>query len=159
MCELGHILSDYNEVILNVLSDELEGYIGNDTTKCHNTAVLVLYMLLGKSALSTTTWCDTDTVRDRVTNGSQPADNYGIAKRLVRDVLSAKDRYKRTVFYVMLTDGDLKRGKSTSFFPGHVFVLERLEDGSFNVYQSYIKAYNLRKLVARGHLHRSRKYM
>jgi hypothetical protein len=60
----------------------------------------------------------------------------------------------RYIYYVMLTDGYFyKRDGSKVFFPGHVFLIEKVPwkgEMFYYIYQSYINEYTLEAQVAPG---------
>jgi hypothetical protein len=188
------------KAIMQVLTNRLARYnMQLLTTNCLNTAVMVVYLLLGSPALLESGTCDTDVVAagvDRHGNRSPQA-----VKALAEDVLRApgeppgpgpptspptggapaaphgpgppsSDRRcqgSRVLYYVMVTDGCVLPTASTAFvsgsgirapthtwapwgpdrciagalyFPGHVFVIEKLGTG-YRLYQSYVEQYDL----------------
>lgn len=149
MCDLGYVIKDHVDVLLQVLTDELRGTdVQIDSTKCLSTAVMTMYLLLGPErgpALSHQ--CDTRAVRGRARRGVPDGPDAGrarAAEMLEQAALGPEDRGKRTLFYVMLTDGYMSSPSGESrYFPGHVFVLERLPRGTFNMYQSYVEKYDI----------------
>jgi hypothetical protein len=119
------------------------------TTKCLNSAVLIMYFMLGKKGVSIAQQCDTRAVIQRHTNGEE--NNYNILNDLKKDVLSKNIR-QRYLYYILLTDGHFlvpnqEDDQRTIFFPGHVFILEKTptpEGIYFQVYQSYINHYDIK---------------
>jgi hypothetical protein len=126
------------------------------TTKCLNTAVMVMYLALGDGALTTTRQCDVETVRRRRRDSFQSRgrtiEDRAVAARLMRRVLlppsvpSPHPQAARELHYVMLTDGHMPRAphasaalgagggasaapEKTRYFPGHVFVIESFPGG------------------------------
>jgi hypothetical protein len=143
-CDVGYVLKDHVKAVIQLLSHRLPTHMGQyGHFQCINTAVMMVYLLLGAQALDTTHQCDVREVRARRVN-SPPSG--AIAAALRDDVLS-KGGPERVLFYVMITDGWVK--KDEKYFPGHVFVIERLKRGSYNLYQSYINEYDLAGNVQR----------
>ncbi len=134
---------------MQLLTNELREYnMQLLTTKCLNTAVMMMYLMLGAHALKITRFCDVDNVRKRHASGTDPR-SLSTAARLAQDIELTRER---NLFYIMITDGDMKSAKRnrtgkpdnrTRYFPGHVFVIESLPRGTFNMYQSYINHYDL----------------
>jgi hypothetical protein len=153
-CDIGYLIKDHIPAIMQVLTFELREYnMQLITTKCLNTAVMMMYLLLGADALRTTRYCDVHNVRGRFKKGSDPP-GPSIASSLKQAVLGGT---RRSLIYVMITDGRMERdpdavpdagssprpAKKHVYFPGHVFVIERLPRGTYNLYQSYINHYDL----------------
>jgi hypothetical protein len=148
MCDIGYIVKDHLDAIIQVLTNRLTEYnMQILTTKCLNTAVMMMYLLLGADALQTTRHCDVENVRTRHQSNPYPSQSNasGDAAIALRNDISACR--KRALFYVMITDGKMPHvnGVDTpdKYFPGHVFVIERLQRGSCNIYQSYINKYDM----------------
>ena len=142
MCDIGYIVKGHLDAIIQVLTNRLKEYnMQMLTTKCLNTAVMMMYLLLGTDALQTTRHCDVENVRTRNVRRSDPS-TLVTARALKDDITDCKTR---ALFYVMITDGKMPHvtGTSIKYFPGHVFVIERLQRGSCNIYQSYINKYDL----------------
>ena len=69
--------------------------------------------------------------------------NPSILKNFKNDILNKKSRY-RYFYYIMLTDGYfVKSDGSKVYFPGHVFVIDKMPGPTYNMYQSYINQYDL----------------
>jgi hypothetical protein len=157
-CDIGYLIKDHIPAIMQVLTIELREYnMQLITTKCLNTAVMIMYLMLGADALHSTRYCDVQNIRQRVKgNIEQPSSNVA---RDLRDVVMGGK--KRALIYVMITDGRMQvqqqpqsrananagsknvQKAGSAYFPGHVFVIERLPRGTFNLYQSYINHYDL----------------
>ena len=245
MCDIGYIIRDHVPALMQVLTNELREYnMELMTTKCLNTAVMMMYLMLGARALEYTRQCDVRAVRGRVREGGEPA-SAAVARSLADEALSKPAAGTRELFYVMITDGCMppvaaasaaaaagaqaqpaqpaqgqgqaqaqgqaqgqkgggsrrggskgatggSKGSSSAAaaaarlacracaqrqcqrllrgpmrgpmrggggaearcagreFPGHVFVIEKLERGTYNLYQSYIKHYDLGGHIARS---------
>ena len=156
MCDIGYVIKDHLGAIMQLLTHDLREYnMQLITTKCLNTAVMMMYLLLGTEALSSTHYCDVENVRKRNSaNAEQHTESIAIADQLRRAMTSLSK--KRTLFYVMITDGHMpheshERVKTKSvYFPGHVFVIERTVTGRCNLYQSYINEYDLKTNIDRN---------
>jgi hypothetical protein len=150
MCDIGYIIKPHIGAIMQLLTDLLPDYgIHMITTKCLNTAVMMMYLFLGEAAKEPTKYCDTNVIRTRNGVQNSNATDRSIANALYDDVLSGTDH---ALFYVMITDSHIVHEAdptSKKYFPGHVFVIERIPPASpkervrFNLYQSYINAYNM----------------
>lgn len=244
MCDVGYLMSQHVVSIMQMLTVELHSKYNMQmlTTKCLNTAVMFMYLMVGSDSDSTATtgnsssattgnsssttkgndrwydhthFCDVSTIRNRVKENKKLKDNDGRtgAEELFRKALEARPAYPRTLYYIMLTDGDLPKATTTNsnssrntsrntsrnsnsnnttwkkvynayneslplgrapvtrappkgvqsggddgtkYFPGHVFVVERLapEVGQrlprFSLYQSYIGHYDLAEHAGAG---------
>lgn len=156
-CGIACLIKRHLTAVMQLLTNTVKQYgMAMRTTKCLNTAVMMMYLMLGETlALPATKACDCDVVRER--KGTDPIASE-IAEELVLSVLRDSDVKGASpeLHYVMLTDGKMPRdtnasnasnaSKSTSsaYFPGHVFVIERSGDGrAFRLYQSYIGRYDL----------------
>lgn len=150
MCDIAYIIKDHLPAVFQLMNVEVPSYnIQLQTTKCLNTAVIMLYLFAGEDALDATSFCDVPNVRERATTLDF---SLHVWTDLQKEILKpAAIGSPRTLFYVMLTNGNLQLKtdkKSTKMFPGHVFVLERLHGGNrFNMYQSYIGHYDMSKQI------------
>lgn len=156
-CDLGYIIQDHITALMQLLTNDIpEMNFRLQTTKCLNTAVMLLFFIVGsKRALKMAQSCDTHTVITRHKNGLD--NNIEVLQELKKQMFSATEK-SRTIYYVLLTDGyfpaaDLTKG--TVYFPGHVFILEKLWDEErkehyFYFYQSYINQYTLK-----GHIEKN----
>lgn len=150
MCDIAYIIKDHLPAVFQLMNVEVPSYnIQLQTTKCLNTAVIMLYLFAGEDALDATSFCDVPNVRER----AKTLDfSLHVWTELKKEILQpARHDLPRTLFYVMLTNGNLPSKtdpKSMKMFPGHVFVLERLHAGKrFNMYQSYIGHYDMSKQI------------
>lgn len=146
MCDIAYVIKDHLPAIFQLMNVEVPSYhIQLQTTKCLNTAVIMLYLFAGEEALEATSFCDVPNVRKRATTADY---STHVWKDLRAALLQepAPD-LPRMLFYVMLTNGNLPLKSDPLkkiMFPGHVFVLERFENGRrFNMYQSYIGHYDM----------------
>lgn len=153
--------------IMQLLSRYLPEYrMSLLTTKCLNTAVMVMYLALGDAALVTTRQCDVETVRrrrrDTFASRGRSVEDRAVALRLKHRVLGAtRSPTGRELHYVMLTDGHMPQSggatkSNTRYFPGHVFVIESFVYGNererrFRLYQSYINQYDVVQHTAMMH--------
>lgn len=147
-CDLGFIVKDHLKCIFQLLTNELPEYnFRLQTTKCLNTAVMLMQFFLGKQGLQLARECDTRDVIQRHQSGLE--NNEGIIRKLQRQLLSRTEK-SRTLYYILLSDGYFPNTapKSDVYFPGHVFVLEKVwdemqNDHHYYFYQSYINNYTL----------------
>jgi hypothetical protein len=150
-CDIGFIIKDYVRPLMQALSVHLQEYnMQLMETKCLNTAVMMMYLLFGTKSLQHTRYCDVPNVVKRHLHSQD--NSITIANNLKTDILrKTKHRY---IYYVMLTDGYfVKDDGSKVFFPGHVFLIEKVpnangSDMEYFIYQSYINEYTLETQVA-----------
>jgi hypothetical protein len=109
--------------------------------------MLGLFMLGKKKALNIANYCDTEATRARHTTGEDT--NDGVFTSFKKDILNTRVK-GRWFYYILLTDGKFPHpsGKGDpAFFPGHVFILEKMPNGKqpyYYFYQSYINHYDLK---------------
>lgn len=146
-CDLVYILKDYVKPIMQLLTVDIKQYnMRLLTTKCLNTGIMIMYFMLGKKGIQLASQCDTQVVIKKHKEGLE--NNAAVLYGLKNDILSKKHK-QRYLYYIMLTDGYFEKSNiDTIFFPGHVFILEKIPNanGSFEyqVYQSYINKYDIK---------------
>lgn len=193
MCDIGYIVRDHVSAVMQLLMAHTPQYnMQMITTKCLNTAVMLMYLFLGKKAFRYTGYCDVQTVHKRYSaDGNQ---SLPVLERFKQELTSTRST-KRELYYVMLTDANVPSQAvpgsnvsaraatasagiptTTTYFPGHVFVIEKLpmtkqtntspepnnastnanrkpeksKPPRFNLYQSYIQAYDLDGHISRN---------
>lgn len=146
-CDMVFILKDYVKPIMQLLSNDLNDfYMGLLTTKCLNTAIMIMYFMVGKEGIKISKYCDTRATIKRHTNNID--NNNDIMIVLKKDILNPniKNRY---IYYILLTDAYFPRENEQTFFPGHVILIEKTPSNIVNekpyyyMYQSYINKYDL----------------
>ena len=112
--------------------------VSGEVTKCRNTAIVLITLVFGNRGASIAKECDVSRViarpRDRTTR-----------ERLISDVARSGEP---GMMYVLMTDTHVRcpNGKRR-YFPGHVFLLERLQNGRYRIYQSYINQFSLQDYI------------
>lgn len=148
-CDLGYIIMENVPMLMQLFDKELSEYrMQMLTSKCLNTAVMIMYMYLAENALPHTKYCDVSNVVDRYQQNNISIPECSRFKTDILDVTSQT----RALFYIMITDGTMQHTenkRSTRDFPGHVFVIERAPSKgqalpTYHMYQSYIKSYKLK---------------
>jgi hypothetical protein len=122
-------------------------------TKCLNTAVFMVFILVGKTGVDRIRACNADVVTRLARNESVPPPMRAL--RALRDAVLGSG--EPAVFFVMLTNAALLRHSAAKDgsepesvpFPGHVFVIERHIGGKYSVFQSYINQYDLSQHLTR----------
>lgn len=156
-CNLVYIIKDHIKPLMQLLTIDLKQYnMRLLTTKCLNSAVLIMYFMLGRRGVDLAQQCDTKTVIQRHTQGLD--NNASVITNLKKDILSKNIKH-RYLYYILLTDGHFPKTKGsaeqTIFFPGHVFILEKTPSGDdgiyFQVYQSYINHYDIKGHFQNNH--------
>ena len=157
-CDLGYIIKDHIKTLMQLFDDDLKDYnMQLITSKCLNTAVLVMYMFLGDAGLVITRSCDVPIVETRMKEtGNTSVKNFKNFKRSLLNI-NCKKRY---LYYVMMTDATLTyvdNPNKTKQFPGHVFVIEKIPASKtastkprYYVYQSYINEYDFKGSIRRN---------
>lgn len=151
VCNIGFIIKNHVKCIMQLLTNDLPQFnLRLQTTKCLNTAVMLMQFLLGSKGLQIVDACDTRDVIDRHKNGIENNDN--LLEQLKKQVLSKREK-TRTLYYILLSDGyfpsqDQNNNDVQKYFPGHVFILEKIYNSTqkqhiYYFYQSYINKYSL----------------
>jgi hypothetical protein len=140
-----HILKDYVKPIMQLLTNDITDYnMRLIVTKCLNTAVMLVYLLLGDKGIKMANYCNTHTTRKRHMDGID--NNISLINSLKEDLL--RTTKKRYIYYILLTDAHFPRvGTENTFFPGHVLVFEKVPANPkpyYYIYQSYINEYDLK---------------
>ena len=169
-CNLGYVVQEHLAPLMQMLSTDITDYnMKIKTTKCLNTAVMMMFFFLGQKGVKIADQCEVSEVKRRHRDSSIPDNNMNIMKELKKDLLNSnhKDRY---LYYIITTDGyfPYKDGRADqAFFPGHVFVLEKYpfyhvkQNSKKNIeasqgkpyyymYQSYINQYDMK-----GHIQKN----
>lgn len=150
-CNIGFIIRHHVKCIMQLLTNDIPQFnIRLQTTKCLNTAVMLMQFLLGKKGLQIVDACDTRDVIERHKSGVE--NNDVILHELKKQIFSTREK-SRTLYYILLSDGyfpgkDVNNDDIQKYFPGHVFILEKIYNVStkqhiFYFYQSYINKYTL----------------
>lgn len=150
-CDLAYIIANYVTPLMQCLTNDIKDFnMQLITTKCLNTAVMLMFFLLGKKGLKRAHHCDSSKVYQRYVSGT--SDNNTTISQMRKNILnkSVKNRY---IYYILMNDGYFPHPEGNKYFPGHVFILEKIPATEnqplfFNVYQSYINQYDLK-----GYLH------
>lgn len=151
ICNIGFIIKHHVKCIMQLLTNDIPQFnIRLQTTKCLNTAVMLMQFLLGKKGLQIVDACDTRDVIERHKSGIDR--NDVIMQELKKQIFSKREK-SRTLYYILLSDGyfpgkDVNNNDIQKYFPGHVFILEKIYNVStkqhiFYFYQSYINKYSL----------------
>lgn len=151
-CDLGYIIKDHIHVLMQLLTNDLPQFnFRMQTTKCLNTAVMLIQFLLGNKGIQIADSCDTRAVIARHTEGTD--NNDAILVDLRKQLFSKKEK-ARTLYYVLMSDGYFpsQTGTENKYFPGHVFILEKVWNAAtrkheYYFYQSYINKYTLREHI------------
>lgn len=143
MCEsITNIIRGHSRALIAIGAQNLPEYHISDETKCLNSAVSLLFLLMGRESVKHTRYCDVVSVRERY-DKHNPSE--AMARALAYDLTNSPNGEKE-VFYCMLTDGWMHPPSNPAvkvYFPGHVFIIERVGDKGFSMYQSYIQEYDL----------------
>lgn len=154
-CDIGYIIKNYVKPLMQTLTNDVrEYYMRLLTTKCLNTAVMLSIFMLGKKkGIEIANYCDTEMTKKR--HGENLETNTSIISNFKVDILDKKAQY-RYLYYILLTDGKFPHANSSkdpAFFPGHVFILEKIpskDEPYFYFYQSYINNYDLKDHIKKN---------
>ena len=146
-CFYVSLISNHLVAILQILNVKYsDSYVNNIiTTKCLNTAVMLTIILLGESKIKHIKKCDVSNTIQRHINKED--NNLVILEQLRKTLLRKNSKYS-TMYYIMLTDGNMyNMANDKIYFPGHVFLVEKNVDGGYYIYQSFIQKYSLREFI------------
>lgn len=157
-CDIGYILKKYIKPLMQTLTNDIrEYYMQLLTTKCLNTAIMLSIFMLGKrKGINIANYCDTERTRER--HLKYKDNNNSIISTFTKDILNTRKKY-RELYYILLTDGKFENkdiNKPPLFFPGHVFILEKipsqsiLQEQYYYFYQSYINNYDLKDHIKKN---------
>ena len=148
--KLISILSQHVTTLMQI-TNKTHGYLYKNNmilTKCLNTSVLLVCIALGCNNLPKIKYCDVDPTRNRHLSKSNT--NKELHLNLIKDLKSTTCELSY-FYYIMLTDATLYNAEGNSiYFPGHVFIIDKLcsnRNVSYNVYQSYINEYTLNEYL------------
>jgi len=152
-CDMGYILKDYIHPTMQLLTNDIKAYnMSLLTTKCLNTAVMLMYFMVGNRGIQLADRCDCSKFRETSLKAAIDDDsqNARTVRSLAKSILR-KSALKRELFYILLTDANFATNSGDVYFPGHVIVIEKIppvettqNQISYNVYQSYIYEYDLK---------------
>jgi hypothetical protein len=158
---MGYVLKDHMHTLMKLFDKDLQEYdMREETTRCLNTAVIMMFMYLGKTALQYTRTCDVSNVHARYQRLLRSTEGEGAVPEaymhnvkqvstMARMLLYPRVR-TRSLYYIMLTNAKTE----TTTFPGHVFVIEKIPRVGdlpiYYMYQSYIHAYDLQGYMERN---------
>jgi hypothetical protein len=138
---LVFIISKYSSAIMQVLDKEIpQMYVSRmNDTKCLNTCVMLIYILVGMNSLKLTKKCD---VKYTIERNKYANHDITTLEKLHKCVFKKTKPDERRLIYVLLSDGYYKNKELRKYFPGHVFIIEVYGE-EFAMYQSYINEYTL----------------
>lgn len=151
-CHYVFLISKYLTSILQFMNITFaEAYTNNlITTKCLNTAVMLIIILIGSDKIKSIQQCDVPNTIQR--HLSHQDNNKHIMKKLQASLCSKRSK-KAYMYYIMLTDGKLSnvnKWKGNNYFPGHVFIIEKTVDHKYYIYQSFIAKYDLNEFIVKN---------
>ena len=152
-CKVTDIIMKYLVPLMQFLSIDMKDYnMMLKTTKCLNTAVMLVFLLGGSEQLETAEFCDSYKINKRYKKKKNKLEyKINVLEKLKKDI-SSKNIHKKWFYYILLTHNDMVNGvnptnKETAFFPGHVFIIDKYKDCrndvKYKIYQSYINQYDL----------------
>jgi hypothetical protein len=139
ICKYIKVISKNTEYILDVLNVETKGYVNNEGTKCLNTAIMIIMLLIGEDSFDTIDKCS---VSNTIQKNTLVNKNSEVLSNLKESMNSSESP---SIYYILLTDTQLYNDKNENkYFPGHVLIIEKSEN-CFTLYQSYINKYDLKE--------------
>lgn len=152
-CDLGDLITNNFSMFIDIFKSDLKELgVESIYTKCLYTAVTVLYLICGHSAISSSLQCYVDNVKTRMAKKNLKEKEVFIRNSVKEGISSVlKVEKSRKVYFFMITNSELPHPQDPNkyeFFPGHVFVVDKqMKKGSdkpvYRIYQSYINKYTL----------------
>lgn len=147
-CDIGYILKEYVKPLMQLLTNDIREYnMQLLTTKCLNTAVMLMIFMLGaKRGIAKAERCDANFMMTEHMNGRMK--NSSMLSYMQRKLLRRGTKF-RELYYILMNDNQFPYPNSSeqAFFPGHVFILEKIPgdpEPMYYFYQSYINAYDFK---------------
>jgi hypothetical protein len=139
ICKYIKVISKNIDCILDVLNVETKGYVNDVDTKCLNTAIMIIMLLIGKYSFDTIDECS---VSNTIQKNTLVNRNSEVLSNLKESMNSSESPL---IYYILLTDTQLYNDKKENkYFPGHVLIIEKSKK-CFTLYQSYINKYDLKE--------------
>lgn len=142
MCDIGYIIKNHLQAVLQVLAVELDTIsVPLQTTRCYYTAMLMVYLFIGN--INSVGQCQ------KQKSKSSPDVPLDVAKAM-RTKLLRENQPNHTIFYILISHYETEKDSKDPYyyFPGHVFVLEKVPNSTrFNMYQSYIQEYEMGQYI------------
>lgn len=142
MCDVGYIIKNHLQTVLQVLAVELDTIsVPLQTTRCYYTAMLMVYLFLGN--IDSVGKCQAQKSK------SSPDIPLTVAESMKPKLLKEKPS-NHAIFYILISHYETEKDSKDPYyyFPGHVFVLEKVPNSTrFNMYQSYIQEYDMGQYI------------
>lgn len=139
-CQVGDILAEYIVPIMQILTNELPEYnMKLKVTKCLNVAIMLTIFIIGLQKGKR--------IIDNCDSRKTKKEGFYIKNKniLVKDLDNIlKKENGKYLYYILLADAEFENNGNISYFPGHVFLIEKY-DNKYKLYQSYIKQYDLQE--------------
>lgn len=155
MCDTGYVIRDHLPAILQAIAVDLNKSnieLPLQLTRCYCTALMMTHLLVARveDTLRTCNHSKSKGLSEKDRDSSRK-----VVSQFYDAMFNLSDEH--CMFYVLLTQykkkndnaSNLKNNNPDSlddleyYFPGHVFVIERVDRGRFNMYQSFIGEYDL----------------
>jgi len=152
-CNVTSLILKYLVPIFQYLSVEMKDYnMKLKTTKCLNTAVMLVYILGSKKDIDIkVNYCDTENINKRYSKikdeNKKIEKKEKILDKLDKDITNPNINY-RYFYYILMTHTSMyKNNNNKKWFPGHVFIIEKSKNCDnklkYKIFQSYINQYDL----------------
>eukprot|EP00798_Chlamydomonas_sp_ICE-L_P017292 gene17292-23603_t len=167
MCDTGYVIRDHLPTILQAIAVDLKKTnieLPLQLTRCYCTALMMTHLLVARVE-DTLSSCNHSKLK-----GLSEHDRDSSRKMVSRfyDHMFNSSSDEHCMFYVLLTQYKKKKKKKNNdnvagnnnkngamsdleyYFPGHVFVIERVDRDRFNMYQSFIGEYDLNGYIEKA---------
>ncbi|QOI90286.1 hypothetical protein QKU58_gp045 [Pyramimonas orientalis virus] len=147
-CNYVFLISKYLTSILQVMNITLSNSYTNNLirSKCLNTAVMLIVIFIGEKQVPCIQQCDVQNTIHRHVHTIVDK-NELILEKLMKSLCNTRNKTPY-MYYIMLTDGRLtNEGFEGEYFPGHVFIIEKMVGNEYRLYQSFIGKYDLNAYV------------
>lgn len=152
-CNVTELILKYLVPIFQYLSIEMKDYnMKLKTTKCLNTAVMLVYILGNQKDVDTKVeYCDTENINKRYRKIKDDKKKLEKKEKLINKLdkdITKSNIKSRYFYYVLMTHTEMyNKDKKKGWFPGHVFIIEKSKNCKkelrYKIFQSYINQYDL----------------
>jgi hypothetical protein len=141
-CNIIYELSKYQNDLLYILNIKYHNLYNDNVlaTKCRNSAMMIILMIIGDNAVSHLQHCDVNNILSR-----QGYENNTLIFKSLYNNIMFKHIYP-SYYYIMMSDGHFNKKTKLIYFPGHVFIFEKYKN-TYRIYQSYINEYTLNTFI------------
>jgi hypothetical protein len=157
MCDTGYVIRDHLPAILQAIAVDLTKInieLPLQLTRCYCTALMMTHLLVAR-VQDTLNNCNH--VKSKRLSEQDRDSSRKVVSSFYDAMFTSSDDH--CMFYVLMTQHSKKKNNAANdnnkdheeyYFPGHVFVIERVDRDRFNMYQSFIGEYDLNGYIEKA---------